>query len=258
MALQVGSRLGHYDVIALIGETDRGTPTLATKERNDGRARRPPFRTRLRDERGVTLMELLISSAVTIVTLGVAVQVATQVQRAYTAQLDASAVEEEARFALDWIERTLRSAGSNPYAITVSNCPAAGTAFLPLRFDPNGNGLDDDLRINADINEPNGLLGGDVGVCTESDEDVTIAHDPVASTITLRDNNIDPAPVVMTDTAISALLFSYFDVNRAVTANPAAVAFVQVAVTAQAQSPNPQTGNLDTTTLTSEVRLRSR
>ena len=213
---------------------------------------------RLRDQRGFTFMELLIASAVTVVTLGVSVQVATQVQRGYTAQLDSSAVEEEARFALDWIERTLRSTGSNPYTVTVSNCPAAGTAFLPLRLDPNANGLDDDLRINADINEPNGLLGGDVGACTEADEDVTIAHDPVANTITLRDNNIDPAPVVMTDASISALLFTFLDVNRAVTADPNAVAFVGVSVTAQAQEKNAQTGLFDTTTLTSEVRLRSR
>ena len=213
---------------------------------------------RLRDQRGFTFMELLIASAVTVVTLGVSVQVATQVQRGYTAQLDASAVEEEARFALDWIERTLRSTGSNPYAVTVSNCPAAGTAFLPLRLDPNANGLDDDLRINADINQPNGLLGGDAGACTEADEDVTIAHDPVANTITLRDNNIDPAPVVMTDTSISALLFTFLDVNRAVTANPNAVAFVGVSITAQAKEKNAQTGVFDTTTLTSEVRLRSR
>ena len=107
-------------------------------------------------------------------------------------------------------------------------------------------------------NEPNGLLGGDVGACTEADEDVTIAHDPVANTITLRDNNIDPAPVVMTDTSISALLFTFLDVNRAVTADPNAVAFVGVSVTAQAQEMNAQTGLFDTTTLTSEVRLRSR
>ncbi|MEE8129536.1 MAG: hypothetical protein V3T48_04570, partial [Vicinamibacterales bacterium] len=60
---------------------------------------------------------------------GVAVQVTTMFQSGYTRQLDASAYEEEARFAIDWIERTLRSAGSNPYGITVSNCPVAGTAF---------------------------------------------------------------------------------------------------------------------------------
>jgi Tfp pilus assembly protein PilW len=203
-------------------------------------------------------MELLISAAITIVTLSVAIQVATQVERGYTAQLDAAAVEEEARFALDWIGRTLRSAGSNPYAIVVSSCPAAGTMFLPLRFDPNLNGINDDVRINADVNEPNGLLGGDAGACAESSEDVTIAHDPVANTITMRDNNTDAAPVVMTAGTISALQFTYLDTNRVVTADPAAVAYVQVAVTAQGTAMNAQGGSFDTTMLTTEVRLWSR
>ncbi len=214
--------------------------------------------TRLRDQRGMTVMELLISAAITIVTLGVAVQVATQVERGYTAQLDAASVEEEARFALDWIGRTLRSAGSNPYAIVVSNCPGAGTVFLPLRLDPNLNGINDDVRINADVSEPNGLLGGEAGACIESDEDVTIAHDPAANTITLRDNNTDAAPVVMTAGTISALQFTYLDANRVVTADPATVAYVQVAVTAQATTMNSRDGGFDTTTLTSEVRLWSR
>ena len=96
-------------------------------------ATRTRWADRLRAAGGFTLVEMLIASLVSLITLGVAVQVATQVQRGYTRQLDASAYEEEARYAIDWIERTLRSAGSNPYAITVSNCPVAGTAFVPLR-----------------------------------------------------------------------------------------------------------------------------
>ncbi len=213
---------------------------------------------RLRDEGGFTLTELLIATLVSLVVLGVAVQVASGVQRGYTRQLDSSAYVEEARFAIDWIERTLRSAGSNPYAITVSNCPAAGTAFVPLRLDPNANGLDDDIRINADIGMPNGLLGGAAGACVEANEDMTIAFDPATQTITQRDNNIDAAPIQMTDGVITGLQFTYLDSNRVVTANPAAIAFVGVVVTAQATAMNAQTGGFDTVTLTSEVRLRSR
>ncbi len=213
---------------------------------------------RLRDERGFTLAELMIASLVSLLTLGVAVQVASGVQRGYTRQLDSAAYEEEARFALDWIERTLRSAGNNPYAITVSNCPAAGTAFVPLRLDPNANGLDDDIRINADVGLPNGLLGGDAGACVEADEDITIALDPATQTITQQDNNIDAAPVQMTEGVITGLQFTYLDQNRLVTANPAAIAFVGMTVTAQATEMNANTGRFDTVTLNSEVRLRSR
>ena len=213
---------------------------------------------RLRDERGFTLAEMLIASLVSLVTMGLAVEVATQVQSGYTRQLDASSYEEEARFAIDWIERTLRSAGNNPYAITVSNCPAAGTAFLPLRLDPNANTVDDDVRINADAGFPNGLLGGDAGACVEANEDVTIAFDAVNQTITQQDNNIDATPIAMTDGVITGLQFAYLDVNRAVTADPAAIAFVGVTVTSQATQMNANTGAFDSVTLSSEVRIRSR
>ena len=62
----------------------------------------------------------------------------------------------------------------------------------------------------------------------------------------------------MTDSVITGLQFAYLDSNRAVTAVPAAIAFVGVTVTAQATDMNPNTGGFDTITLNSEVRLRSR
>ncbi len=221
-------------------------------------ATRTRWADRLRAAGGFTLVEMLIASLVSLITLGVAVQVASQVQRGYTRQLDSSAYVEEARFAIDWIERTLRSAGSNPYGITVSNCPTAGTTFEALRLDPNANGLDDDIRIHADVGLPNGLLGGDAGACVEADEDITIALDLATQTITQQDNNIDAAPIQMTDGVITGLQFTYLDSDRVVTANPAAIAFVGVTVTAQATEMNANTGGFDTVTLSSEVRLRSR
>ena len=62
----------------------------------------------------------------------------------------------------------------------------------------------------------------------------------------------------MSDTVITSLQFTYLDPNRAVTADPAVVTFVQIAVTAQARAMNPQTGGFDTFTVQSEVHLRAR
>jgi len=220
--------------------------------------KRASWRARLKSEGGLTLVEVLVASGVSLITLIASVQIAGGMQQAYTHQLDSSAYEEEARFAIDWIDRFLRSAGSNPYGITVSSCPAAGTPFQPLRLDPNGNGTDDDVRINADVGLANGLLGGEAGACVEADEDLTIALDRQNRTITLQDNNIDAAPVAMTDNVITGLQFTYLDASRLVTADPAAIAFVGVTVTAQATTMNAQSGRFDTITLSSEVRLRSR
>ena len=153
-------------------------------------------------------------------------------------------------------EEALRSAGSNPYGIVASNCPAAGTAFLAIRRDPNGNAVMDDIRIQSDINPPNALLGGLAAACGEPGEDITIAHDPAAQTITVLDNNLGGAPIPMTDGVITQLQFTYLDANRVVTANENAIAFVQVAVTAQGPNRDRQLGQPATVTLTSEVRIR--
>ncbi len=209
-------------------------------------------------QHGFSLVELLIATLVGSAMLGAALLITDQVSRGYTSQLDGAMVQEEARFALNWIEEALRSAGSNPYGITASNCPAAGTVFLAIRRDPNGNAVMDDIRIQADVNPPNALLGGLAAPCGEPGEDITIAHDPAAQTITLLDNNLGGAPTPMTDGVITQLQFTHLDANRVVTANENAIAFVQVAVTAQGPNRDRQLGQPATVTLTSEVRIRTR
>lgn len=209
---------------------------------------------------GFSLVELLVSSVIVTAMMGTVIMVASQLQRSYASQVDGAGVQQEARFALDWITRTLVSAGSNPQDITVGACPAAGTAFRAIRRDPNGDGVQNDVRVHADINPPNGVLGGAGGVlgCTESREDITIAYDAANRTITRRDNNVDAAAVPMTDTVINGLLFTYLDNNRAVTANDAAVAFVRVTLQAATLQRDAYRGAPLTFTMSEEVRVRTR
>jgi type II secretory pathway component PulJ len=211
------------------------------------------------NERGFTLIEFLIAALITTAVLGGTVMLAAQLQQAYTTQLDDVTVEEEARFSLDWIEQAIRNAGSNPYTIGVSGCAAA--AFTAIGIDPDGDGANDDIRIHADINPPNGLLGGVAGACNEATEDVTIAYDNVNLVITRRDNNVDAAAVVMTEPVITNLLFTYLDSAGNVTANPNAVAYVRVSVTGKSvpkQNLYDADNAFTTTTLQTEVHIRTR
>ncbi len=149
----------------------------------------------LRDARGFTLVEFMIACLITTAVLGGTVMLASQLQQGYATQLDDVLVEQEVRYALDWITRILRSAGSNPYSVDDVALPVSPHRFAAIRIDPDGDGIDDDLRIQADISPPNGILGGELrGNCTEEGEDVTIAHDADALTITREDNNIDARP----------------------------------------------------------------
>jgi Tfp pilus assembly protein PilW len=194
---------------------------------------------------------------ITVTIMGAALAVTEQVSRGYTTQLDGALIQDEARFALEWVETQLRTAGSNPYDIATTNCPS-GVAFEALRLDPNGNGVMVDVRLQADVNPPNGLLGGVGGVCDETGEDVTIAHDPTARTITLLDNNVGGNPTPMTDSVITSLRFTYLDASRAPTTVAATAAFVQIGVTATTPNANRAGGASDSVTLTSEVLVRTR
>ena len=209
--------------------------------------------------RGFTLIEFMIAALITTAVLGGTVMLASQLQQAYTTRLDDATVEEEARFSLDWIEQALRNAGSNPYGITASGCAAA--TFAAIEMDPDGNGDDDDIRIHADINPPNGLLGGVAGTCDEPNEDVTIAYDAANLVITRQDNNLDMDPAAMTEPVITELLFTYLNSSRTVTTNPNLVSYVHVRVTGKSvvkQQLYDADTAFSTTTLETDVHIRTR
>ena len=212
----------------------------------------------MKDVKGFTLIELLLAMAISATVLGTALLLTTQVQKSYATQVDGASVQQEARYAMDWITRLLQSAGSNPTEITVSGCPAAGTTFRALRRDPNADGVQSDIRIHADIGPPNGLLGGIGGACNEAGEDVTIAHDAANRTITRRDNNLDAAAVNMSDRVITNLQFAYIRANGMAAVTDDQIAVVRVTVAARTPSVDPYTGQFVTYTLTSDVRVRSR
>lgn len=221
-------------------------------------------------EAGFSLVELLVAATVSALVLGGAVAVTTQVQRGYGQQLDTASSEQEARYALDWIQRLLRQAGSDPYNVRTqaeSPCLPAGllpsvNGFPPIMRDPNHNAINDDIRIFSDANPPNGTVGGPGPApagCTEAGEDMTVAYDAVNRVITLTDNN-RPAlgTLTMTDSVVSSLRFAYMDRDMVATTNMATLAWVRVTVTTQGKMRDPHTGGFPTYTLSVDVRLRPR
>ncbi|MBI4486676.1 MAG: hypothetical protein HY655_11755, partial [Acidobacteria bacterium] len=179
-------------------------------------------------------------AAITTAVLGTAVLLASQLQQAYTTELDSATVEEELRFTLDWIGQALRNTGSDPY----------GTSLTPIVMNPDNANGNDDIRIRADINPPD----GDV---TDANEDITIALDAGDRVITRTDNGVG-GTVDMTEPVITGLLFTYLDSDRNVTAAPGSVAYVRVTITGQSPSYNAALGQNPTRTLEAEFRLRTR
>jgi len=218
------------------------------------------------NERGFTLAEILIASFVTMMILGGAVTLTSQVQASYRRQIEDAAAEQEGRYALEWVSRMIRAAGNNPYSLPAnpgdtSVCPAGvvgGTAYSWLVMDPNGDGTNDDIRIQTDSNPPDGLLGGDATACNQANEDVTVSYDAASRSITFLDNNLGGAASIRTDQVIDGLNFVYRDASHNVTANAANTVYVETQVTVRTRLVDSLTGLPATRLITQEVRIRGR
>ena len=201
-------------------------------------------------ENGFTLVEFLIATLIMSLVLGSAVALATQIQQAYGTQLDDAVAQQEARYALDWIARDLRSAGSDPYFVIPGD--------QEVWIDPNGGADDDDsIRIDADA-FPNGPDGDNA----DAGETITIALDPDTNTITRRDHNAgELVGVAMTEPVFTDLSFTWLDTDKNETADPKTVSYVRVEVTARSTARNQFAASEDgftTSVLSTEVRLRTR
>jgi len=216
-----------------------------------------------RSDRGFTLVELLVSMTTMVVILGSAVALTQQIQNGYRRQLEDSAAEQEARYALDWIGRYVRGAANNPTGAATTNCPALNTNVAAVQFDPNNDDVDSDVRLMTDANPPDGLFGGAAAACNQANEDVTISLDNAANTITFLDNNTGGAVSTRTDTVIEDLRFIFRDSghNALVTTlpgNQGNVVYIETRITIRTRTIDASSGQPMTRTLSSEVKIRSR
>jgi Tfp pilus assembly protein PilW len=214
-----------------------------------------------RGERGFTLIELMVASVCTVIVLGGAVALTAQIQQGYRRQLEDSVGEQEARYALEWIGRYLRSVGNNPFSVASSACPSAGTLFRGLIPDPDGNTVNNDITLQSDSNPPDGLIGGSSGACTQTNEHVTISLNTTLHEIQFLDQAVGTTATTRTDAVINDLQFRYLNADRSTwvsTDPPANIFYVQTVITIRTRTVNATSGNPNTRTLTSEIRVRGR
>lgn len=214
----------------------------------------------LKDQRGFTLMELMVASVCTTIVLGGAVALTAQIQNGYRRQMEDSVGEQEARYALEWIGRYLRSAGNNPFNVTTSSCPSAGTSYQAITPDPNGDSNNNDLALQSDVNPPDRMVGGSTAFgCTQKNENVKISLNTTLHEVQFQDVGANVTSTTRTDSVIDNLQFSYLksDGSDWVTADGAGnIFYVRTTITIRTR-----TTNLSGTTnrsLMSIVRVRGR
>ncbi len=167
------------------------------------------------NDKGFTLMELLVTVVVMGVVLGIVGQILVQTQTVYLNQREMIRAQQDVRFALHTFVRLLRMAGNDPLETPIG--------FQAIDPDPDGNTIWDTIRIRADWNPADGDLA-------DPDEDVRFT---VNNNILLIQQASDASPVEFLPN-ISAIQFQYFDDDGNVIADPVTdsddIARVQVTV----------------------------
>jgi type IV pilus assembly protein PilW len=80
------------------------------------------------DSRGFTLVELMVAMVAAIIFIGATIAIVGHTSRIYRAQEQVSDVQQDARAALDLMQRDMRLAGYNPFLDGASSGAAINTA----------------------------------------------------------------------------------------------------------------------------------
>jgi prepilin-type N-terminal cleavage/methylation domain-containing protein len=162
---------------------------------------------------GFTLIELMIVMLISGVIAAAAFAVYQSQQRAYTQVEQTSAVQQNLRSALYYIENELKMAGCDPTETAMTNF-GNNNGITPL---PGYNGLVvsnfDAVRFVMDLRGPAAATDpydGEIDTNLEPLEDVTYALDPVSGTTLLRNgvviaDNVDAIDFVYLDRNLTAL-----------------------------------------------------
>jgi hypothetical protein len=193
---------------------------------------------------GFVLVEFLIASALTLIICTGIYSALAEIQRWTSYQLEARDVAFNARIALETVEQILRQAGNNPH-----NTPMTGILI----------GSSTNVHIQSDVTgslspgEPDkGDPDGDV---SDSGEDVTIRHNPVARTLELVSPGGSVQPFA---NYVVAFSLQYFDAAGAATSDGSKVRLVFVDISAATTLLHPQTRRAFGIRLSSAIPISSR
>ena len=184
-------------------------------------------------ENGFTLIELMLSIAISGIVLAAITATFISQSRSYDAQAQINGMQQGARAAMDIITREVRMAGYN----TNSTLTFDGITYDTTQ-----------IRVRANLNGD-----GDTG---DTNEDIIYAHDAGNDLI----NRTAGATTEALVENIETFTFQYLDESGAATTTTAAIRQVQITITAITSKPDPNytpNGGYRTFTLTSLITPRN-
>ena len=159
-------------------------------------------------ENGFTVLELIITLAVSLVVLGAVVSTFVIQNKHYHEQDQVVDMQENARGGMQMMVNDLMMAGYNPAAIASVGIVSADSSSIQFTADLNGDG---------DVDDTN--------------ENVTYAYDDTNDQLTRKSTAADTATPLSEN--IDSLTFTYYDNSGAVTSSPSSIRKIEIEMTAK-------------------------
>ncbi len=220
-------------------------------------SKQPP--TKYLSNRGMTLLEILISSVIFAVVAGGIFTLFNQSQHSFRSQGDLTEVVQQTRIAMDQIQTYMRQAGNDGQNVFGSQTPPFGhshSGIFPIEYSAAGH-----IQINSDIT---GSVGSGLGATGDPDGNFTARGEKV---IVRYDAALDELNIDIGDGEqilaenISNFSLTFYDLAGNQITNPASnendIARVQIHLEAETENPDQETGKVQSITLDSDVMLRS-
>ncbi len=201
---------------------------------------------RRRSSAGFTLIEMLIAFAIVGFVMGAVLMILSQSQAAYVTQTEQAEQMQKMRIALDQITRALRQAGNDPLKALTVPPVVPGQSSVLIHADISGS-------VPSTTGNPLERTGDPDGLLNSIYEVVTVSYDPWNRQI-LCDVGYGSQ---ITAKEVDSLTFTYYDINGAITADPARITRVKVTMAARAARADQMTNHHSTVTLESDVFIRS-
>jgi prepilin-type N-terminal cleavage/methylation domain-containing protein len=193
------------------------------------------------EDKGFSLVEFLIASVILLIVSVSVFGVLTNVQRSSSYQTEVQAVLDNTRVAMETVTRILRQAGNDPRNTGFQGITITSSTQVQIQADLTGS-------AGGDTGDPDGDTG-------DSGENVTITYNAGTRSIDLTPNG-GGAQTIATD--ISACSMQYFDANGAATNVGANVRKIRVTLSGASALPDPQTGQIFSQQLSSDVQIATR
>ncbi len=174
------------------------------------------------NEQGFTILELVVSLAIGLILMGIAVKIFLVQQKAYNVQGQLSEMQQNIRAATDMIVRETKMAGYDPIE----------TGFNGITYDTA------QLRILADIFEPAD------GTTTGTNEDITYKYYGGTDFQIKRRGSTGGSFQPLAEN-IQAFTFDYYDAGGVGTTISTAIRQIKITITGRTDKPDPDLDRVD-------------